>query len=97
MKNLWNAMLGVLLGRLPKPSVASDPAVYLVETSMRKYCGVIIYQDDVMIKLQCAKPRTMKILKANIERITIVRTEAARQFWQWQKEKANTWKLTTFP
>jgi hypothetical protein len=74
----------------PSPSVrlvVEDPTVYQIETTMRKYCGKIIYQDDMMIKLKIAKPKAIKILKSNIERITIVQTELAKQYYQWQSAR----------
>src|SRR5690349_21357080 len=97
MRNILISILSFFLKQPRGASNLSDSAVYLVETSARQYCGIIIYQDDVVIRMQCAKPKLVKILKSNIERITIVRTEAAQQYWQWQREKANSWKVTTFP
>ena len=68
--------------KLPEQLVMHDPTVYRIETASRKYCGQIIYQDDVIIKLKVAKPKQVKILKANIDRITIVQTEMAKQYYQ---------------
>ena len=72
----------------PQVTPIEDPTIYQIETSIRKYCGKIIYQDDMMIKLKIAKPKAVKILKSNIDRITIVQTETARQYYQWQNTKA---------
>ena len=97
MKNVLNFILSFLPGYKGEEKNTIGSEVYLIETNARKYCGIIIYQDNVVIKMQCVRPRSVKILKANIERITIIRNEATQQYWQWQNEKAKTWKLTTFP
>ena len=84
MKNLFKYMWKVFVGSPPAKPAVDDPTVYQIETSMRKYCGKIIYQDDMMIKLKIAKPKSIKILKSNIERITVIQTELAKQYYQWQ-------------
>ena len=97
MRNILISILSFFLSQPRRVTDVTDSTVYLIETNTRQYCGIIIYQDDIVIRMQCAKPKMVKILKANIERITIVRTEAAQQYWQWQQEKVNSWKITTFP
>jgi hypothetical protein len=84
MKSLIKSLMELFTTSQPIRLVVEDPAVYQIETTMRKYCGKIIYQDDMMIKLKIAKPKAVKILKSNIERITIVQTELAKQYYQWQ-------------
>ena len=96
MKTLLNSILSLLLNPIEQTSALNDPTVYLVETDGRKYCGKIIYQDGTVIRLQTARPKLVKILKMNIERITIVRNEAAQQYYQWQREKLQTWRVKTF-
>lgn len=69
-----------------RPTV-EDPTIYQVETSFHKYCGRIIYQDEVMIQLKSFKPKAIKILKANINKITVVKTESAQQYYQWHSKR----------
>ena len=54
-----------------------DPSLYEIETAMKKYCGKIIYQDDVVIKFRLVNLKPVKILKANINRIEIIVRAAA--------------------
>lgn len=67
------------------PAVFTDPTVYSVETVQRVYCGHIIFQDDIQLKLQTADLKAIKILKKNIRRVHIVRNTP-------EKETPNTWK-----
>lgn len=85
MKNLLKFIAGLFMGtgQAINLNIPSDSTIYLVETIARKYCGRIIYQDDVVIKLKMAKPKVVKILKSNIEQITVVRSEVADQYFQW--------------
>ena len=87
MMNILNSLANLLTLNKPETPAVIDPTVYCVETAARNYCGVIIYQDDVVIKIKGFKPKPVKILKTNIERITIMKTEAAVQYYQRQKTR----------
>jgi len=87
MINLLKSIIDMFVVSPPERPVIEDPTVYHIETVQRKYCGKIIYQDDMMIKLKVAKPKAVKILKTNIERITIVQTELAMEYYQWHNNK----------
>ncbi len=50
-----------------------DPTVYRVETHAHTYCGQIVFQDDVQMKLRIENHKPVKVLKANIQRISIVK------------------------
>jgi hypothetical protein len=52
-----------------------DPTVYLIETHRQTYCGVIIVQNDVMIKFRTEDLKPVKILKKNIKQVSIVQQE----------------------
>lgn len=52
-----------------------DSTVYLIETHRQTYCGVIIVQDDVMIKFRTEDLKPVKILKKNIKQVSILRQE----------------------
>jgi hypothetical protein len=50
----------------------SDPTIYQVETHTNIYCGRIMHQDDTVIRFQSSEGKPIKILKKNINRITIL-------------------------
>ena len=85
--NLLKSLAGALMGAGPGIHPPMDPTIYRIETMARKYCGRIVYQDDVVIKLKIAKPKPVKILKSNIERITIVKSAVADQYFQWNNAR----------
>ena len=87
MMNLLKSIANLFTIDKPKMTPMEDPTVYRIETSMKKYCGKIIYQDDMMIKLKTSRAKAVKILKPNIDRITIVQTETARQYYQWHRRQ----------
>lgn len=75
MKNMLKSIVGIFLWGNPEILPVEDTTTYLIETEVGKYCGKIIYQNDVVIKLKIAKPNAVKILKANIKHITIAHTD----------------------
>lgn len=82
MKTLWTS-LASFFNPQTEQTARTDNTVYQIETSVGKYCGRIIYQDDVCMRLRCAKSKPVKILKVNIARITIVKSETVEQYQQW--------------
>ena len=48
-----------------------DPTVYVIETNLNTYCGIIIYQDDTMIKFRTSDLKPVKILKKNVKQVSI--------------------------
>jgi hypothetical protein len=50
-----------------------DPTVYRIETLARTYCGQIIFQDDMQMKLKLVNHRPVKVLKHNIKCVSIMR------------------------
>ncbi|MFN7260484.1 MAG: hypothetical protein ACK5TU_11335 [Cyclobacteriaceae bacterium] len=49
-----------------------DHALYQIITLSHNYCGHIVHQDEVMIKLQSKEGKPVKILKENIKHISIL-------------------------
>jgi hypothetical protein len=88
MFKLWQSIFTVFVVTPPQKPSVDDPTIYRVETSVGKYFGKIIYQDDTMMKLKLAKPKVIKILKSNIERITIVQTELAQEYYQMHNTRS---------
>lgn len=86
MSNLWLHIIHVFQ---PRPEIATpqDTTVYSIETHAAKYCGRIIYQDDVIIRLKCTKHKPVKILKANIARIVTVKNETVDLYQAWLSSK----------
>lgn len=82
MSNLWKSLTTLFEVSQPVQSAIEDPTIYQVETTSGKYCGKIVYQDDIMMMLKIAKPKAIKILKANIHRVSMVKTELANAFYQ---------------
>ncbi|MBX2964568.1 MAG: hypothetical protein KF845_00380 [Cyclobacteriaceae bacterium] len=57
------------------PPVLNDPTLYSIETAQRVYKGHIIFQDDIQLKLQTENNKPVKILKENIRRVSVIRTD----------------------
>lgn len=74
-----NAIVGRLFNWMDQNgvqgSISTDPTVYRVETVTHTYCGQILFQDDFKIKVKIEGPRIVKILKQNIQRVVIVKSE----------------------
>jgi hypothetical protein len=49
-----------------------DPALYQIITNSHHYCGCIVHQNEVMIKLQSKGGKPVKILKENIKSIVVL-------------------------
>jgi hypothetical protein len=49
-----------------------DPALYQIITNSHHYCGCIVHQNEVMIKLQSEEGKPVKILKENIRSIAVL-------------------------
>ena len=79
MATLWKSLTSIFEVNPPAKSAIEDPTIYQVKTTLGNYCGKIIYQDDMMMMLKIAKPKAIKILKTNIERISMVQTELAKE------------------
>jgi hypothetical protein len=88
MRNIFN-LIAQVFHQTPKSTAMVDNTVYQVETNSRKYCGRIIYQDDQVIRLRGARYRSVKIIKSNIEKISIVSSEATAQYQDWLRTKPN--------
>ena len=60
----------------PNPSIiAIDPTIYRIDTNTHSYIGQILFQNDILIKVKTEGPRVVKILKQNIQRVVIEKTE----------------------
>lgn len=55
----------------PAEVQVADPTHYEVQTHTSIYRGVIVTQDNMVMRLQVANGRPVKILKENIQRISI--------------------------
>jgi hypothetical protein len=82
MNSLWQSLLNLLRPR-PEVALPQDSSIYKIETSNGKYCGRIIYQDDVTLRLACSKSKPVKILKINILKISQVKSEVVSQYQAW--------------
>lgn len=60
--------------------VPEDPTLYQVTTSQHQYAGRILFQDGVIIKLKVDDMKVVKILKENIQKISIQKKEVAVDF-----------------
>ncbi|MBL7870973.1 MAG: hypothetical protein JNM78_05140 [Cyclobacteriaceae bacterium] len=49
-----------------------DPTEYRITTYTHEYLGMIIHQDDFMITFQNQKKKVVKILKSNINQISVL-------------------------
>ncbi len=49
-----------------------DHALYQITTNSHNYCGCIVHQDSVVIKLQSKEGKPVKILKENIRSIVVL-------------------------
>jgi hypothetical protein len=81
----WNVLSFLSWQDNSTPEVMADPTVYCVETHQHTYCGRIIFQDDVQLKLQTEENKSVKILKENIRRVQVLRTAT-------EKETQSRWK-----
>ena len=70
--NMFRSITSFLIPERRELLKGQDPTLYLIETSMGRYEGKIIYQDDVIIKLCVGDFKLVKILKTNINKIQIV-------------------------
>lgn len=55
---------------IPKPM--EDHTLYQIITQSHHYCGCIVHQDAVVIKLQSKDGKPVKILKENIKSIVVL-------------------------
>ena len=81
MKNLLKSF-SLAFQQRPAIPAPEDWTIYRIDTTFKHYCGRIIYQDDVVIKLKIARPKPVKILKSNIEKMSIVQSAIAKQYYQ---------------
>lgn len=51
----------------------TDTTVYRIDTQTNSYLGQIFFQDDIQIKVKVEDKRVIKILKQNIQRVTVVK------------------------
>ena len=49
-----------------------DHTLYQIITLRHNYCGCIVHQDSVVIKLQSKEGKPVKILKENIKSIVVL-------------------------
>jgi hypothetical protein len=49
-----------------------DKTLYRIVTHTNEYCGHIVHQDNMVIKLQSKQGKPVKILKKNIKSIEIL-------------------------
>ena len=79
--NMIVSIIDSLLGSFnPPASFMPDPTRYQISTRNRTYEGYIIFQDDVMIKFRTTDLKPVKILKANIMKVTISREIGALKY-----------------
>jgi hypothetical protein len=65
------SLIALFDGDEPEMPLLADPTLYSVVTNKGAYTGKIVYQNDMVINLDCDGKR-VKILKTNISRISIV-------------------------
>jgi hypothetical protein len=90
MIQLLKYMVTMLMGIGNEPTTPIDPTIYSIKTMTRKYCGRILYQDNVVIKFKTGSRKAVKILKANIEQICPIESETTQQYFQWQKSQSSS-------
>jgi len=49
-----------------------DHTLYQITTNSHNYCGCIVHQDSVVIKLQSKEGKPVKILKENVRSIVVL-------------------------
>jgi hypothetical protein len=86
-KSMLHSLFGILTPQAASTTPIEDPTVYMIETSIKKYCGRIIYQDDVLLKLKGFKPKPVKILKSNIIKIKLVENESSKNYYEWHSAR----------
>lgn len=59
----------------PSEKAMDDTTLYKIETATNLYNGRIMYQDSSAIVLMTTAGKSVKILKENVKRITIEKTE----------------------
>ena len=72
MKEMVDLLFRWVEKRPPQELISADTTVYKVKTSTGIYCGQIIFQDEIRVKIKTDGPRIVKVLKQNIQRIEIV-------------------------
>jgi hypothetical protein len=89
-ENALNRIIRYFLGIEPggTESHVQDTTLYQVITSSKQYCGHIVFQDDVQLKLKTDKVRIVKILKENIRQVSIVKQRVPMN----QLNQTMTWK-----
>lgn len=76
MKNLLSIIDSLLFAVKPGMPISEglvDSTLYKIVTQQQSYCGNIIFQDDMIIKFRTEALKPVKILKANIRQIDIVK------------------------
>jgi len=58
--------------RSPVATPPLDPTAYRITTNTHEYLGMIIYQDDFSIKFLSQKNKTVRILKSNINQMSVL-------------------------
>ena len=79
--NMIVSIIDSLLGAFnAPPSIMPDPTLYQISTRNRIFEGYIIFQDEIMIKFRTTDLKPVKILKNNIQKVTIVREIGALKY-----------------
>jgi len=63
---------GIFSWRTPVVTPLLDNTEYRIATNTHEYHGRIIYQDDFSIKFQSQKNKTVRILKSNINQMSVI-------------------------
>jgi hypothetical protein len=87
MNSLWQSLINLIKPQ-PAAVLPQDSSVYKIETSTGRYCGRILYQDDVVLRLACTKSKPVKILKSNILKISQVKSEVVSQYQEWFAQRS---------
>jgi hypothetical protein len=76
MNQLLSVIDSLLFAMSPKTKIderLADPTVYIIVTHRQSYCGHIVFQDGTMIKFRTIALKPVKILKANIRQINVLK------------------------
>lgn len=77
--SILTSMAKFLSWRNPLAIPKLDTTTYKITTNTHEYVGLIIYQDDFSIKFQSQKSKLVRILKSNINEMSVVSPNEAHQ------------------
>ncbi len=84
---MLKSLIDLFTGSTPETVHTADPTVYRIETTRGEHSGRIVYQDDMIINLQSLELKQIKILKSNVQRVSIImegsRAVTAKHTCRW--------------